>query len=79
MKILSCERIGGDLRATILCEASDRGRFGGVRETVEGCIRLFAEEKGLPQPALPRVTRMDETAAGGVEFDFDAAIPPAVD
>ena len=79
MKILSFERNGGDLRATILCEASDRGRFGGVRETVEGCIRLFAEEKGLPQPALPRVTRMDETADGGLEFDFDAAVPPVVE
>ena len=79
MKILSFERNGGDLRATILCEASDRGRFGGVRETVEGCIRLFAEEKGLPQPALPRVTRMDETADGGPEFDFDAAVPPVVE
>ena len=79
MKILSFERNGGDLRATILCEASDRGRFGGVRETVEGCIRLFAEEKGLPQPALPRVTRMDETADGGLEFDFDAAVLPVVE
>lgn len=79
MKILSFERNGGDLRATILCEASDRGRFGGARETVEGCIRLFAEEKGLPQPALPRVTRMDETADGGLEFDFDAAVPPVVE
>ena len=79
MKILSFERNGGDLRATIMCEASDRGRFGGVRETVEGCIRLFAEEKGLPQPALPRVTRMDETADGGLEFDFDAAVPPVVE
>ena len=79
MKILAFERNGGDLRATILCEASDRGRFGGVRETVEGCIRLFAEEKGLPQPALPRVTRMDETADGGLEFDFDAAVPPVVE
>ena len=79
MKILSFERNGGDLRATILCEASDRGRFGCVRETVEGCIRLFAEEKGLPQPALPRVTRMDETADGGLEFDFDAAVPPVVE
>ena len=79
MKILSFERNGGDLRATILCEASDRGRFGGAREAVEGCIRLFAEEKGLPQPALPRVTRMDETADGGLEFDFDAAVPPVVE
>ncbi len=79
MKILSFERNGGDLRATILCEASDRGRFGGVRETVEGCIRLFAEKKGFPQPALPRVTRMDETADGGLEFDFDAAVPPVVE
>lgn len=79
MKILSFERNGSDLRATILCEASDRGRFGGAREAVEGCIRLFAEEKGLPQPALPRVTRMDETADGGLEFDFDAAVPPVVE
>ena len=79
MKILSCERTGGDLRATLLCEASDRARFGGVREAVEGCIRLFSEEKGLGQLALPRVTRMDESGDGGVEFDFDAAIPPAVE
>ena len=79
MKILSCGRTGGDLRATLLCEASDRARFGGVREAVEGCIRLFSEEKGLGQLALPRVTRMDESGDGGVEFDFDAAIPPAVE
>ena len=79
MKILSCGRTGGDLRATLLCEASDRARFGGVREAVEGCIRLFSEEKGLGQLALPRVTRMDESGDGGVEFDFDAAIPPTVE
>ena len=79
MKILSCERTGGDLRATLLCEASDRAHFGGVREAVEGCIRLFSEEKGLGQLALPRVTRMDESGDGGVEFDFDAAVPPVVE
>ena len=41
--------------------------------------KFFSEEKGLGQLALPRVTRMDESGDGGVEFDFDAAIPPAVE
>ncbi len=78
MKILSWEKNGGDLRATILCEAADLARFGGAREAVEGCIRLFAEEKSLGELALMRVTRMDNGEDGSVEFDFDAAIPPAV-
>ena len=78
MKILSWEKTGGDLRATILCEAADLARFGGAREAVEGCIRLFAEEKSLGELALMRVTRMDNGEDGSVEFDFDAAIPPAV-
>ena len=79
MKILSCSIDGGDLRATLLAEAADRTRFGGVREAVEGCIRLFAEQKGLGSLALPRVTRMETAADGATEFDFDAAIPPAVE
>ncbi len=79
MKILSFERNGGDLCATLLAEAAEAGRSGGVREAVEDCIRLFAEEKGLGQLALPRVTRMDVREDGAVEFDFDAAVPPAVE
>ena len=79
MKILSCELSGGDLRATIRCEAADRARFGGERESVEGCIRLLEEEKGLGQLALPRVTRIEPAADGALEFDFDAAVPPAVE
>lgn len=79
MKILSCEIRGGDVRATLLAEAEDAARFGGVRAAVEGCIRAFAAENGLPPLALPRVTRMDERADGEVEFDFDAAVPPKVE
>ena len=79
MKILSWSEKGGDVRATILAEAADAARFGSVREAVEGCIRLFAEEEGLGQLALPRVTRMDAAADGATEFDFDAAIPPVVE
>lgn len=78
MKILSCEIRGGDVRATVLTDPAD-ARFGGARGAVESCIRAFAAEKGLPQLALPRVTRMDERVDGAVEFDFDAAIPPAVE
>ena len=79
MKVLSFEQNGGDLRATLLCEASDAARFSGVREAVEDCIRLFAEERGLGQLALPRVTRMESREDGATEFDLDAAIPPAVE
>ncbi len=79
MKVLFYEKNGGDLRASILCEAADTAHFGGAREAVEGCIRLLAEEKQLGQLALARVTRMDGREDGSVEFDFDAAIPPAVE
>ena len=79
MKILRFELSGGDLRATLTAEEAEIRRFGGVREAVEGCIRLLAAEKGLGQLALPRVTRMDEVDDGAVEFDFDAAVPPAVE
>ena len=79
MKVLFYEKNGGDLRASILCEAADTAHFGDAREAVEGCIRLLAEEKQLGQLALARVTRMDGREDGSVEFDFDAAIPPAVE
>ncbi len=79
MKILSCEVSCGDVRATILCEAEDRARFGGEREAIEGCIALFAEEKALGELALKRVTRMDARKDGATEFDFDAAVPPKVE
>ena len=79
MKLLAFEKNGGDLKATILAEAADVARFGGKREAVEGCIRSFAQERGLGQLALPRVTRMDDAADGAVEFDFDAAVPPVVE
>ncbi|MBR0041160.1 MAG: hypothetical protein IJP64_07250 [Oscillospiraceae bacterium] len=79
MKILSCDVSGGDVCATILCEAEDKERFGGPREAIEGCIGLFEAEKGLGALALKRVTRMDERPGGATEFDFDAAVPPKVD
>ena len=79
MKIHASEISGGDVRASILCEEEDLARFGGVRETVEGCIALFEAEKELGTLALRRVTRIDERADGTVEFDFDAAVPPAVE
>ena len=79
MKILSCEKNGGDVRATLLCQPEDLARFGGVREAVEGCIALFEAEKELGTLALRRVTRIDERGDGTVEFDFDAAVPPAVE
>ncbi len=79
MKILRYEKTGGDLCATVLAEAEDCARFGGVREAIEGCIRALAEGKGLGQLALPRVTRMDSREDGSTEFDFDAAVPPAVE
>lgn len=79
MKILSCTKNGGDVRATLLAESAEIDRFGGVREAVEGCIRLFAAEKGFGQLALPRVTRMESAPDGATEFDFDAAVPPAVE
>ena len=79
MKILSSEISQGDVRATILCEAEDKSRFGGLREAIESCMRRFAEEKGLGELALRRVTRMDERADGTTEFDFDAAVPPKVE
>ena len=79
MRILSCEVCGGDVRATLLAERTDHERFGGVREAVEGCIRLLGGEKGFGQLAMPRVTRMEERPDGSTEFDFDAAIPPEVE
>lgn len=79
MKVLSCTRNGGDVCATLLAEAPEIDRFGGVREAIEGCIRLFAEEEGLGQLALPRVTRMETAPDGSTEFDFDAAVPPVVE
>ena len=79
MKILSCSLSGGDVCATILAEKEDCRRFGGGHATVEGCIHLFCEEKQLPALALARVTRMTETADGGIEFDFDGAVPPKVE
>ena len=79
MKTLSFERSGGDLRATLLLGAEELVRGGGARAAVENAIRLFGEEKGLGALALPRVTRMESTADGGMEFDFDAAVPPAVE
>lgn len=79
MKILAYERNGGDLRATLLTEPAEINSCGGVREAIEVCIRLFAEEKGLGQLALPRVTRIDAAADGAAEFDFDAAVPPKVE
>ena len=79
MKILHCEIAGGDVRATLLAEAEDIARFGGVRAAVEGCIRGLSAEKELPALALPRVTRMDERGDGALEFDFDAAVPPRVE
>ena len=78
MKILSCEIRGGDVAATVLAGREELERFGGEREAVEACIRAFCEEKGIKTLALTRVTRMDETARG-LEFDFDAAIPPKVE
>lgn len=78
MKILACSIRGGDVCATILAEKEDCMRLGGGHAAVEGCIRRFAGEKGLPSLALARVTRMQETADGGIEFDFDAAVPPRV-
>ena len=79
MKILSCDIKGGDVCATLLCDAAQAARFGGMREAVEGCIGLFAAEKDLGELALKRVTRMDERADGALEFDFDAAVPPTVE
>ena len=79
MKILSFEQKGGDLRAALLASPAEIERFGGARGAVEACIRLFADERGLPPLALPRVTRMEDAPGGGVEFDFDAAVPPAVE
>ena len=79
MKILSCEIKGGDVRATILCEAEDKARARGLREAIEACMGLFAAEKELGELALRRVTRMDERADGTTEFDFDAAVPPKVE
>ncbi len=79
MKILSCEIERGDVRATLLCEEEDKARFGGEREAIEGCIARFSEEKGLGVLALKRVTRMDDRGDGATEFDFDAAVPPAVE
>ena len=78
MKILACSIRGGDVCATILAEKEDCMRLGGGHAAVEGCIHRFAGEKGLPSLALARVTRMQETADGGIEFDFDAAVPPQV-
>ena len=79
MKVLSYDLRGGDVRATILCEAEDKARFGGTREAIEGCIGLLEEEKGLGSLALKRVTRMDERGEDATEFDFDAAVPPQVE
>ena len=78
MKILACSVRGGDVCATVLAEKEDCLRSGGGHAAVEGCIHRFADEKGLPALALARVTRMQETADGGIEFDFDAAVPPQV-
>ena len=77
MKILSCDIRGGDVRATLLAESEELERCGGERAAVEYCIGAFIKEKELPALALPRVTRMD-ARADGLEFDFDAAIPPQV-
>ena len=79
MKILSFDRHEGDVCGTIIAETGDVERFGGVREAVEGCIRLAAEEMGLGSFALPRVTRMDDVGNGTTEFDFDAAVLPEVE
>lgn len=79
MKTLSWKENGGDVCATLLAESSDVRQFGGEREAVEHCIRLFAEENRLGQLALPRVTRMDTLKDGAVEFDFDAAVPPKME
>ena len=79
MKILFWKESGGDVCATLLAEAPDVRQCGGAREAVEYCIRRFAEESRLGQLALPRVTRMDTQEDGGVEFDFDAAVPPEIE
>jgi len=78
MKILSCSISGGDVCATILAEREDSVRLGTGHAAVEGCIHRFCREKKLPALALARVTRMQETVDGGIEFDFDAAVPPEV-
>lgn len=78
MKILSCSISGGDVCATILAEKEDCARYGGGHAAVEGCIELFRREKELSALALVRVTRLEETAEGGLSFDFDAAVPPEV-
>ena len=73
MKILSCSISGGDVCAAILAEKEDCARYGGGHAAVEGCIELFRREKELSALALVRVTRLEETAEGGLSFDFDAA------
>ena len=54
MRILSWRESNGDVCATLQAEAADVRQFGGAREAVEACIRLFAEENRLGQLALPQ-------------------------
>ena len=79
MKLLAYSLEKGDVRATVLSEAEDVRLYGGVRGAIEACIRLIAREKELDQFVMPRVTRMEEKADGATEFDFDAAVAPAVE
>lgn len=79
MKILSYAFDRGDVRATVLAEAGELRLYGGERPAVEACIRLLAQEKELGSLALARVTRMEPRDDGSLEFDFDAAVPPAVE
>lgn len=78
MKILSYELRDGDLKATLFAESEDLAGAGGAREAVEDCIRRLGKEKEIGEPALPRVTRMEEKN-GGIEFDFDAAVRPQIE
>ena len=79
MKLVSFEKNGGDIRAAVIAEKDDIARSGDARSAIEDCVRRLAAQQGIETLALARITRMEDGPDGGIEFDLDAAIPPAVE
>ena len=65
MKIVSFEKNGGDIRATVIAEKGDIARSSDARRAIEDCVRRLAAQQGIETLALARITRMEDGPDGG--------------